>query len=237
MPIPKNLSITWLGHSTFKIVTPEGKVVLIDPWVQGNPACPDANKQFDRVDLMLITHGHFDHIEDGVALARAHQPQIVCIYEISHWLESKGIGNLNTMNKGGTHQVEDVAVTMTHADHSGGILDEGNIFYCGEPVGYVLQFSTGYRIYHAGDTALFGDMRLIGGLYRPKLAMLPIGDRFTMSPREAALAVKLLRVRDVIPMHFGTFPLLTGTADAFRKEVHKVSKARVLEMRPGQSMS
>ena len=236
MAIPKNLTLTWLGHSTFKITTPEGKIILIDPWVAGNSACPDTNKRFERLDLMLVTHGHFDHIADAVALARAHKPQVVAIYEVCHWLESKGVENLHPMNKGGSQVVEGVTITMTHADHSCGILEDGKIIYGGEAAGYLLQFSTGYRIYHAGDTALFGDMRLIGDLYRPKLALLPIGDLFTMNPREAAYAARLLRVREVIPMHFGTFPLLSGTSEVFKKEIRKVAKAKVLELEPGESL-
>ena len=234
MPIPKKLSLTWLGHSTFKLTTPEGKIVLIDPWVDGNPACPAGAKNFDRLDLMLITHGHSDHMGDALALANKFQPHIISIFEIGLWLEAKGVGNLHPMGKGGTQTVEGVAVTMTNAHHSSSIMDDGKIVYAGEPAGYVIQFSTGYRLYHAGDTALFGDMKLIGELYRPKLALLPIGDLFTMGPQEAAYAAKLLRVREVVPMHFGTFPLLTGTVEAFKKEVRRVSKAKVIDLKPGK---
>ena len=234
MPIPKKLALTWLGHSTFKLTTPEGKIVLIDPWVDGNPACPAGAKNFDRLDLMLITHGHSDHMGDALALARKFQPQIISIFEIGLWLEGKGIGNLHPMGKGGTQTVEGVTVTMTQAHHSSSILDDGKIVYAGEPAGYIIQFSTGYRMYHAGDTALFGDMKLIGELYHPKLALLPIGDRFTMGPQEAAHAAKLLRVREVVPMHFGTFPLLTGTVEAFTREVRRVAKAKVIDLKPGK---
>ncbi len=237
MPIPKKLLLTWLGHSTFKLTTPEGKIVLIDPWVDGNPACPAEAKNFDRLDLMLITHGHSDHMGDALALAKKYQPHIISIFEISLWLEGKGVGNLHPMGKGGTQTLEGITVTMTQAHHSSSILDEGKMVYAGEPAGYIIQFSTGYRMYHAGDTALFGDMKLIGELYRPKLALLPIGDLFTMGPQEAAHAAKLLRVREVVPMHFGTFPLLTGTVEAFKQEVRRVAKAKVIDLKPGKPQS
>ena len=236
MAVVPNVLIKYLGHATFLITTPGGKKLLLDPWVQNNPACPQEDKEMDSLDTVLITHAHFDHIQDVLEIAKAHEPQIGCIYEIANWLERKGVQNLNPMNKGGSQQLNDVRVTMVDARHSCGILEDGKIIYGGEAAGYLLQFSTGYRIYHAGDTALFGDMRLIGDLYRPKLALLPIGDLFTMNPREAAYAARLLRVREVIPMHFGTFPLLSGTSEVFKKEIRKVAKAKVLELEPGESL-
>ncbi|MCZ6515743.1 MAG: metal-dependent hydrolase, partial [Acidobacteria bacterium] len=178
-----------------------------------------------------------DHMGDALALAKKYQPHIITIFEISLWLEGKGVGNLHPMGKGGTQTLEGVTVTMTQAHHSSSILDEGKMVYAGEPAGYVIQFSTGYRMYHAGDTALFGDMKLIGELYRPKLALLPIGDLFTMGPQEAAHAAKLLRVREVVPMHFGTFPLLTGTVEAFKQEVRRVANAKVIDLKPGKPQS
>jgi L-ascorbate metabolism protein UlaG (beta-lactamase superfamily) len=229
----KKIRITWLGHSTFKVVSPEGTVSLIDPWVSGNPACPEAARQFDRLDIMFLTHGHFDHIGDAVELGKQYSPEVVGIYELGHWLEGKGVGNIRPMNKGGSQRLKDLSITMVHADHSCGILDDGRIIYGGEAVGYIIEFSTGLKIYHAGDTNLFGDMKLIGQLYSPHLAMLPIGDLFTMSPREAAHACTFVGAKTIIPMHFGTFPQLTGTPQKLRELTGHLPKLEIIDMKPG----
>ena len=228
--------ITWLGHSTFKITTPSGKVVVIDPWVTGNPACPEALKKFDRLDVMLITHGHGDHLGDGVALARAHKPQVVAIYETAKWLASKGIANTLPMSKGGTQRAGEIEVTMVHAIHSNGIEDEGKTVYGGEPCGYIVRLPGGLSVYHAGDTAVFGDMKLIGELYAPELACLPIGDLYTMGPREAALAIRLLGVHHVGPMHYGTFLTLTGTPAALRELTQDIAGLEIHALKPGESL-
>jgi L-ascorbate metabolism protein UlaG (beta-lactamase superfamily) len=230
-------SLTWLGQAAFRITTPTGKVVLIDPWIASNPACPPALKQLERVDTMLITHGHFDHIADAVELGKKFKPQIVGIYEIGQWLESKGVENVQAMNKGGSQRVGEIEVTMVNAIHSCGILDDGKIVYGGEACGYIIRLPGGLTIYHAGDTAVFGDMKLIADLYAPELALLPIGDRFTMSPREAALAIRLLNVRHVVPMHFGTFPLLTGTPDELNRITQDIAGLEIHTLAPGESIS
>jgi L-ascorbate metabolism protein UlaG (beta-lactamase superfamily) len=204
------MQITWLGHGTFQFQLPSGEVFLMDPFVDGNPKFP-AGHQFTRVDAILITHDHFDHIHGAVPLARKFSPPVVAIYEICQWLESKGVKNTQPMNKGGSQKVGQVTITMTHAIHSCGILDDGKIIYGGEAAGYVMRFTDGHALYFAGDTNVFTDMQLIERLYQPELAFLPIGDLFTMSPREAAAACRMLKVKRVVPMHFGTFPPLTGT--------------------------
>ncbi|HXE74518.1 MAG TPA: metal-dependent hydrolase [Candidatus Xenobia bacterium] len=232
----RGVKFTWLGHGTFRIDTPEGKTVLIDPWVQGNPACPEHLKGFGKIDAMLITHGHFDHIADAVALAKKYKPQVVAIWETCQWLGSKGVENLVDMNKGGTAEVAGLRVTMVHADHSCGILDDGKIIYGGDPCGYVVRFPSGLVLYHSGDTNVFGDMRIIAELYAPQLACLPIGDHYTMSPREAAYAVRLLGVKAVIPMHYGTFPILTGTPDELRRLTADVKDFEVISLKPGESL-
>src|SRR5512142_221662 len=181
----KGVQLTWLGHATFRVQTPGGSTILIDPWVMGNPACPEREKQVKKVDLMLCTHGHFDHIGDAVELANTHNPTVVGIFELCTWLQKKGVKQIAPMNKGGTQQVGDIKVTMTHALHSCGIMDGDQIIYGGEACGYVIEFENGMRFYHAGDTAVFKDMEIIRDLYEPHVAMLPIGDHFTMSPREA----------------------------------------------------
>lgn len=227
--------ITWLGHASFQITTAGGKVVLIDPWISG-PTCPERLKKFDRVDTILVTHGHSDHFADVPVLAKHYKAKVVAIYETVLWLGSKAVGNLLPMSKGGTQKVDDMAVTMVHAFHSNGIEDGDKVVYGGEPAGYVVHLPGGLRVYHAGDTALFGDMKWIGELYQPSVALLPIGDHFTMGPREAAHAIRLLGVRQVVPMHFGTFPVLTGTPEALRAEASDVMGLEIHVLKPGESL-
>ena len=226
----KGIKLTWLGHATFRVETPEGKIAIIDPWVMGNPKCPPADKKVERVDVLLCTHGHGDHIGDAVEIAKRHKPIVVGIPELCRWLGTKGVAQLAEMNKGGTQSVGGITVTMVHADHSCGISDGDQMVYGGEACGFVIEFSNGVKIYHAGDTNVFGDMQIIRELYAPEIVMLPIGDHYTMSPREAAYACRLLRPKTVIPMHFGTFPVLTGTPAQLQK---LVPEFEVVEMKPG----
>jgi L-ascorbate metabolism protein UlaG (beta-lactamase superfamily) len=233
--------LTWLGHATFLLNTPGGKKVLIDPWVEGNPACPANHKKVGHLDMMLATHGHFDHIGDAVAIATdpASTPKtVVGVFELCGWLESKGVKGCSAMNIGGSQVVDGLRLTMTHADHSCGILDGGAILYGGVAAGFVIELEDGRRLYHAGDTGLFSDMQLIHQLYQPELVLLPIGDLYTMGPREAAYACKLLQPKTVIPMHFGTFGALTGTTKALHEELAKLGLQgiEVLEMTPGQTI-
>lgn len=227
--------ITWLGHAGFKITTAYGKVVLIDPWING-PTCPENYKTFDRVDLLLATHCHSDHFSDVVPLALKHKPQVGVIFEAGVWLESKKVENVMMMNKGGTLKAADVEFTMVHAYHSNSIVDDGKILNAGEPAGFVLRLPGGLTVYHAGDTNLFGDMHLIGEMYHPHVALLPIGDVFTMGPREAAQAIRLLGVRHVVPMHYGTFPLLTGTPAALKSESGDVAGLEIHALKPGETL-
>lgn len=228
----KGIKLTWLGHATFRIES-GGQTVLVDPWVMGNPLCPDKEKKLKKVDVMLCTHGHFDHIGDAVEIAKQHNPTVVGIFELCTWLEKKGAKKTSPMNKGGTQAVGEVRVTMVHADHSCGILDGDQIIYAGEACGFVVEFKNGLKIYHAGDTAVFGDMQIIHELYAPDIALLPIGDHYVMSPREAAYACKLLKPKAAIPMHFGTFPVLTGTPAQLKQLAKEVE---VVEMKPGQTL-
>ncbi|HYU47311.1 MAG TPA: metal-dependent hydrolase [Terriglobales bacterium] len=230
----KGIKLTWLGHSAFRIETPEGKRLYVDPWIAGNPKCPQNEKNVQRADVLICTHGHFDHIADAVDVAKKHDSAAVGIYELCAWLEKKGVKQTVPMNKGGTQTVADVKITMVHAVHSCGIQDGDQIVYGGEACGYVLEFSNGVKLYHAGDTNVFGDMAIIRDLYAPKICLLPIGDRFTMAPREAAYACKLLEPETVIPMHFGTFPLLTGRPSELQALVPGV---KVVELKPGQTIS
>jgi L-ascorbate metabolism protein UlaG (beta-lactamase superfamily) len=230
------IEITWLGHGTVQLRLESGEVFLLDPWTEGNPSYPKSHK-FDRIDSIIISHGHFDHIHDAVPLATKFQPsKVVAIYETAHWLESKGVKNASGMNKGGSQMCGAVKVTMTHAIHSCGILDEGKIIYGGEAAGYVLTLPDERTIYFAGDTNVFSDMALIHQLYKPELAFLPIGDLFTMSPKEAAMACRLLKVRKVIPMHFGTFPPLTGRPEQLASAIEDLD-TKVWALKPGQPVT
>lgn len=228
--------ITWLGHATFLIETPAGKRVLIDPWVKNNPVCPDKLKKLGSVDLILITHGHGDHIGDAVEIAKELRPPVVAIYETALWLGSKGVENVSGANKGGSQVISGIRIHMVHADHSCGIQDGDHIVYGGEAVGYVLEIPDGPRVYHAGDTALFGDIRLIGELYRPTVAMLPIGDLYTMSPREAAIACQWLpSASQIFPMHWGTFPPLIGTPTRLRELTREIPGLLIHDLKPGDT--
>lgn len=191
-------------------------------------------KKPPNVDLILASHGHFDHVGDLVACARESGAPVVGVFELCDWLTRKGIANTAPMNKGGSQEILGLRVTMTDARHSSGYFDNGQMVYMGEPAGFVIRLESGMSIYYAGDTSLFGDMRLIGELYSPVIAFLPVGDRFTMGPVQAAKACELLGVRQVVPMHWGTFPLLTGTPAALKALVEPRG-VEVLELRPGET--
>jgi L-ascorbate metabolism protein UlaG (beta-lactamase superfamily) len=232
----QGLSFTWLGHSTFVLVSPSGKRFLIDPWIGGNPSAPaDAAKHVQKVDVILVTHGHGDHSSDVVSIGRSTGAHVVAPYELALWFEQKGLQRVTGMAPGGSMQLAGVTVTMVQALHSSSVEEDGRARYAGVASGYVIRFEDGTTVYFAGDTALFGDMRLIGEMYRPSIAFLPIGDLYTMGPDEAAKACELLAVRQVVPMHYGTLPVLTGTPARLRELVpHGV---QVLEMKPGETAS
>jgi len=240
MASESGVRITWLGHATFLLTAPSGDTVLIDPFVDSNPSCPDEFKAFERLDYVAITHGHEDHVADAVAICERHAPTVVAMVEVAGWLQSVGgdEGKLVPMNKGGTVQHDGVAVTMVNAHHSSSITTAAGSIYGGEPAGLMLSFDDGTRVYHAGDTCVFGDMSLIADLYAPDIALLPIGDHFTMGPREAALACELLRVRRVVPMHYGTWPVLTGTPDALAAEcAARNLEIEVVALQPGETLA
>ena len=226
------LSITWYGHASFLLTTPGGRRMVFDPWLS-NPKAP-AGAKIENADVICVSHGHSDHTADVVSVARATNAPVVAIFELATYFEGKGLKNTIGMNMGGTVDVKGLKITMTPAIHSSGVMEDGRSIYLGEPAGYVVRLEDGRALYFAGDTALFGDMRLIRELHAPEIAFLPIGDHFTMGPSAAAKAVEMLGVRQVVPMHYGTFPALTGTPDELKRLVEPRG-VDVLVMQPGET--
>jgi len=233
--------ITYLGHATFRIVTPGDEQIIIDPFLTNNPTTPEELKRVGELDTILITHGHFDHFDDVEALAGQTGAVTISNFEIMSYLQGQGVETAQPIMKGGTAQVGGIKVTATNAFHGSSIaLDDGSYIYAGEPMGYVIEFESGFRLYHAGDTALFGDMQLIGELYNPDLALLPIGDRVTMGPLEAAHAARLLGVDHVVPMHYSTdvMPIFTGTPEKFKEHLDEISPSTTMHvMEPGDDLA
>src|SRR3954469_162893 len=230
----QRLGITWYGHSTFVITTPGGKRIVTDPWLEPNPVCPPGMKKITAADVVLVSHGHSDHTGDIVPVSRATNAPVIAVFELALWLERKGLQNLQGMGIGGTVSVAGLDITMVPAVHTSSVVENDTNVYLGQPAGFVVRMEDGQAFYFAGDTDVFGDMRLIAELHRPKIAFLPIGDHFTMSPAGAAIASRLLGVRQIVPMHYGTFPVLTGTPDQLKKlvEPHGVD---VLTLNPGET--
>ena len=232
-------TITFLGHATFRFATAGGEQIIIDPFLTENPQTPDELKRVGQLDTILITHGHFDHFADVESLAAQTGARTVSNFEIFSYLQREGVENAMPVQKGGTIQVGGIKVTATHAFHSSSIArDDGTFIYGGEPVGYVIEFESGFKVYHAGDTAVFSDMQLIGELYRPDLALLPIGNQVVMSPYEAAHATRLLGIRHVVPIHYQTFPFLPGTPEEYEQHVSEVAPGTVVHvMNPGDDLT
>lgn len=227
------LAIQWLGHSTFVITSPGGKRIVLDPWLETNPKCPDEHKKITKADLILVTHGHPDHVGDVVSVARTTGAPVIAILELAKWFEEKGLKSVHGINKGGTINIAGIGVTMVQAQHSGGFEVEGRMIYVGEPAGYVIRLEDGRSLYFAGDTDVFSDMALIKQIHAPEIALLPIGDYFTMGPKGAALAAELLGVQLVVPMHYGTFPVLVGTPAELRALL--APGIQLLELQPGET--
>ncbi len=234
MPLNDEVRFTWLGHGTWKVRTARGKDMLIDAWVDTNPATPEHLKQIDHLDIMVLTHGHSDHTADAVGIAKRTNPVILCPFELGQfWLAKEGISaeRVHAFGKGGTVEVDGITFTMVHAEHFSSTPDGA---YAGEAVGYVITFENGFKIYFSGDTDVFGDMVLIQELEHPDVAFLCIGDYFTMGPRRAAKAVELLGVKTVVPMHFATFPVLNGTPASLQELVG--AGVKVLDIKPGDEI-
>lgn len=229
------LAITWLGHAAAHIKTPQGTEILIDPFFRQNPKYPKDYKLPEKLDLLLLSHGHFDHIADAVTVAKQHRPQVVAIFELASWIGSKGVEDTVGMNLGGSYRYKDVTISMVEARHSSSIQDGKQTLYAGEPVGFVIAAEGAPVLYHAGDTSLFSDMRVIKDLYAPEIGMIPIGDHFTMGPKAASIATGYLGLKTVIPIHYGTFPQLTGTPAELEQHL-KGTGVRVLTPEPGESL-
>ena len=229
------LSITWFGHSTFVLTTPGGKRIVFDPWLTGNPKAP-AGAKIDKADVICLTHGHSDHSTDVVGVARATGAPLVAVFELANWFQGKGLKDVIGMSVGGTVDVKGLKISMTSAVHSSSIEEDGKVHYVGVATGFVIRLEDNRTVYFAGDTALFGDMRLIREMYAPEIAFLPIGDHYTMDPAAAAKACEMLGVRQVVPMHYGTFPALTGSPDALKKLVESMG-VDVLVLKPGETAS
>jgi len=234
MSLLKGTRITWLGHATVLVQTAAGTNILIDPFIAQNPKYPQGFVLPEEIHFILLTHGHGDHISDAVPVAAKHGSTVVAIYELAAYVGEKGVANTIGMNLGGTVQLKDVAVTMVDAKHSAAAQDEKGTHYVGVATGFVLTIADGPVLYHAGDTAVFGDMKLIHDLYHPVVAMLPIGGYYTMGPKEAALATQLLQPSIVLPLHFGTFPPLTGTPEELASLLG--DSVEVARLAPGSSI-
>ena len=226
-----DVAVTWLGHASFRVDSPGGKRIYVDPWLS-NPKCPDSEKQPERIDAIAITHGHNDHVGETVDLMNRFSPEIVAMIEITDWLQGKGVnvGERPGPNKGGTVEAAGIKFTLVNAFHSSSS-SEGE--YLGEAAGIVTEFENGTKVYFAGDTCVFGDMQLIGRIYEPDVAVLPIGGHFTMDPREAGVALELLGTKRCIPCHYGTFPLLAGTPDELRQ--HAPDGVEIIAVDPGET--
>jgi L-ascorbate metabolism protein UlaG (beta-lactamase superfamily) len=229
-------AVTWLGHSAFRIDTPGGKRIYVDPWL-GNPNCPDAEREPERVDLIALTHGHDDHVGETVQLAQRFGCPVIGLVELRGWLSTQGLDEDMTQagNKGGTIERDGIKITFTDAKHSSSAYVDGVFLYLGEPAGLVIEVENGTKLYFAGDTCVFGDMALIGRIYQPDIAVLPIGGHYTMDPREAAVAIELLGVSRCIPCHYGTFPLLAGTPEEFRKRL--TTTCEIVAPEPGGTVT
>ncbi len=232
----KGTTVTWLGHATVLVETAAGTKILIDPFLEANPKFPKNFRLPQTLDLILVTHGHFDHIGDVIPMAKKTGAPVVAMFELAGWFGSKGVENTISLGYGGSHTHKDVTMTMTQARHSSGVQDGNTFVYGGEPAGYVLTVADGPVLYHAGDTDVFSDMQLIRDLYGPKFGMLPIGGHFTMDPRGAALAVKLLELEVVLPLHWGTMPQLTGTPEELETHIGNTG-VQVLRLAPGEAAS
>ena len=246
------VTVQWLGQAAFKITTVNGKVIVIDPYLTANPKTPDAYKKLDalgKVDLILVTHGHLDHYLDAPALAKLNNAPLWAPAGLAQSMQTLGIlpvAQANRMNKGGsiTPFGPGVRITMTHAEHSSELVwrnpqtDKDETHVGGEPCGFVIEFENGFKIWHMGDTGVFGDMRLLGEMYRPDLLLIPIGGgQFVMNPADAAMATRdLIKPKMAIPIHYGTNPALIGTPEQYQQALG-AAPVKVFPIKPGDTLT
>lgn len=226
--------LTYAGHSAV-FVEAGGYTIAIDPWLQTNPRCPTALQNPTKLDLIVLSHGHSDHAGDAPRLMRETDSILAATFELANLLIKEGVpeSRVQFMNKGGAIDFHGLKIALTHAFHSSTYDTADGPMYAGEACGVVISNGR-HSLYHAGDTALFSDMELIGEMYHPHVALLPIGDRFTMGPAQAARAARMLECKIAIPIHYKTFDALTGTVDEFRRECGRFD-IEVLELEPGAS--
>ena len=231
-------TITWFGHATFRLVLPDERVIFIDPWLEGNPACPDSLKKVSRCDMIFLTHGHGDHTGDVKSLVNEFNPMVAGNFELCNVLQSQiGQGRFSGMNPGGTQTIDGVRVSLTQAFHSSSIDSPKGPIYAGMPNGVIVAFDGLAALYHAGDTDVFSDMKLIAQIFEPKVCILPIGDHFTMGAKGAAIAAGFLNPQTIIPCHYKTFPLLAQSADDFRQALSPELQSRLVVPDVGQELS
>jgi L-ascorbate metabolism protein UlaG (beta-lactamase superfamily) len=232
----KPVAVTWFGHSAFRFESPSGRVLIIDPWLS-NPSAPAGALTIDKADAILVTHGHSDHLGETVPLAQRTGARVFAIHEVSLYLRKQGLADVVGMNKSGSVRLDGITITMVDASHSGGIETAAGVIPGGEPAGFIVKFENDLVVYHAGDTGLFGDMRLLAQLYKPDVAILPIGGLYTMGPAEAAKACAWLKPRHILGMHYGTFPALSGTPAELRRYLPAPLKRCLHELVPGQTLA
>ncbi len=230
-------TITWFGHATVRLALSDGRVIMIDPWMTGNPSCPESLRSVPRCDMILLTHGHLDHVGDVAVLVEAHDPLVVGNFDLCAALEKQiGKGRYSGMGTGGTQTVDGVRVSLTQAFHSSGVDSPNGPLYGGMPNGVVVGFDGLATVYHAGDTDVFSDMKLIARLFEPRICILPIGDHFTMGAKGAALAAEFLQPQTIIPIHYKTFPVLEQSPESFRQALAPALRARLVVPDVGQEI-